>query len=87
MPSLKLPHVRYKTSYLHAFLEFQKEGWWEHLDYELVANNFELYLQALEDRARGIALPKDWVPGTEYWLIDNEEYIGSVHIRHRLTEK
>jgi predicted acetyltransferase len=31
-------------------------------------------------------LPKGWVPATQFWLIDKNEYIGNVIIRHQLND-
>jgi len=36
---------------------------------------------------KGLGLPTGWVPETSLWLIDEGEFVGSVSIRHRLTEK
>jgi predicted acetyltransferase len=30
-------------------------------------------------------LPAEWVPSTVWWLVEGEEYIGEVSIRHWLT--
>ena len=43
-------------------------------------------IRCLQDHARGINLPEDWVSATACWLLsDQEVLLGEIHIRHRLT--
>ncbi|MBD3328801.1 GNAT family N-acetyltransferase [Candidatus Peregrinibacteria bacterium] len=44
------------------------------------------YIQRTDDNAKGENLPKDWMPSTTYWLIDNNEFVGHVNIRHKLVD-
>jgi len=41
----------------------------------------EVRAKRLEETPR----PQGFVPGTELWLVDGEEFLGRVGIRHRLT--
>lgn len=49
-------------------------------------NNFAEYIEKLLSESEGENLPEGYVPQTTYWLIDNDEFIGRVSIRHTLTE-
>ncbi|MBU0766936.1 GNAT family N-acetyltransferase [Patescibacteria group bacterium] len=44
------------------------------------------YIQIRKDHSQGLNLRKDWVPASTFWLIDNNQFIGEVTIRHELTE-
>ncbi|HWO07164.1 MAG TPA: GNAT family N-acetyltransferase [Candidatus Paceibacterota bacterium] len=48
--------------------------------------DFSAYVERKISQSRGENLPEGYVPATEFWLVDGDEYIGSVNIRHRLTE-
>jgi len=41
-----------------------------------------LLLDRLEDAPR----PRGWVPATVKWLVEDQEYVGRVSVRHRLTD-
>lgn len=85
MPFLTRPDVKYKRSYLEALHEFHLEG--RHLDedYGQVSSNFERYVEVQRDRADETKIPHGWVPESYFWLIDNDEYIGTTRLRHYLT--
>lgn len=57
---------------------------------ELIAavdeNKTDEWLQKQQNNERGINLPPNHVPSTAYWLMNDEEYIGSFILRHQLTE-
>ena len=42
--------------------------------------------QDFVDQERGIGLPEGYVAHSTFWLVDGSEYVGTGHIRHRLTE-
>lgn len=48
--------------------------------------DFEAYVEKKTGQSRGENLPEGYVPSTELWLVDGDEYIGSISIRHRPTE-
>jgi len=48
--------------------------------------NFNSYLALEKARMNGDCLPAGYVPQTHFWLIDNEEFVGEVSMRHRLTD-
>jgi predicted acetyltransferase len=49
--------------------------------------DFDSYIKSLNDESMGIGLRENWVPASTFFLIDDEdEIVGAVNIRHRLTE-
>lgn len=84
MAELILPAARYKDSFYEAVAEFAAEGVEEGPN---IGQGFDAYLGVLERFAKGINLREGWVPATDYWLVEGDEYIGRISIRHRLNEK
>ncbi|RDY70074.1 GNAT family acetyltransferase [Halobacillus trueperi] len=90
MRPLKLvePDIVLKESYLSFYKEWKDSGetmipWVIEKD----PSNFQAMVQGLLNEAKGIDLPEGFVPGSTYWLIDQEnKVIGAVNIRHALTE-
>ena len=88
---LVTPSVKYKNSFIQAVIEYQAINADDRKDiYKLkvdeLQKNFSLYIEKLLSESEGKNLPHGYVPQTTYWLIDNDEFIGRVSIRHRLTE-
>jgi predicted acetyltransferase len=88
---LVLPSLQYKESFLEAVKEYQKDKSNERVDIlflntSLLQIDFQSYIAKLEDRSHGKNLPKGYVADTTYWLVDTNELIGRVSIRHELTE-
>jgi predicted acetyltransferase len=99
MPHLSRPGTRVRLSFLAAMREFQAEGRGgaddptnvgdEIRDYGpswSTPDGFATYVrwlrdQSLEDSPR----PAGYVPSTTLWLIDGDDYLGRLAIRHRLT--
>jgi predicted acetyltransferase len=49
-------------------------------------DDFDGMLRRLADCARGIGLPRGFVPHSTFWLIENDsDVVGVVNIRHSLT--
>lgn len=82
------PTIQYKDSYLHAIEEADKDTnpFLTTIAGPKHNQSFEEFLKEKIDQANGMHLPEGWVPATELWLVDNEEFIGTVNIRHFLTE-
>ena len=85
-PELVLPDVRYKDSYLAALRELHAEGRPTDSVVLKPEDDFEAFIEKLKSQSRGENLPKGFIAHTEYWLVDNGEYIGGLDIRHTLTE-
>ncbi len=82
---LVLPDVRYENSYRAAIAEYKEAGSpKEH--FEEPHEEFEHFVAKIRSKAQGENLPAGFVPQTDYWLVDGEEYIGSLSIRHKLTD-
>ncbi|WP_432824990.1 GNAT family N-acetyltransferase [Dactylosporangium sp. CA-092794] len=99
MPQLRPPTVRVHRSFVAAMAEFRAEGRGGPADISAIAGELRefgphwsapesfrtfvehLHAQAREDSPR----PEGHVPATTLWLIDGDEYLGRVGIRHRLT--
>lgn len=91
---LILPDIRYKTEYIDALKEFRQENdlffsrkqLYQSYDLHDLDHDFDrIILQPFRDSAAGIDLPEGFVPQSEYWMVQNNEYIGAIHIRHGLT--
>ena len=85
------PSMKYKESFLQAMKEYhQIKGADRYLFHTLslpnLRNNFQSYLIQLSNESASIHLPRDFVAQTTYWLIDNDEFIGNVSIRHSLND-
>src|SRR5690606_19505183 len=67
--------------------EYHAEGRHLDMDARLIARDFDGFVRGLHVRADESRLMFGWVPSTELWLIEDGEYIGTSHIRHRLNEQ
>jgi len=92
-PKLVKPSVEYKDSFIQGVKEFHGDGdqqrfrHMKNIDIAEVEQNFEKYLEKLENQSKGIDLQEGYVPATTLWLVDGGEYIGSANIRHELSEQ
>ena len=80
------PDPRYQETFLKALKEFQAEGlsWHVELNYQQIASDFAGFVQHKLDRT---TLKDDiLVPETELWAMMNDEYVGRISIRHRLSD-
>lgn len=100
MAELCLPTTRVRKSFLAAMQEFAAEGRGGSGDNSMVGRElreleqlwsspegFAEYVDsiraaALEDTPR----PDGWVPHTTWWLLEGDEYLGRVAVRHRLND-
>jgi predicted acetyltransferase len=85
------PSKKYKESFKEALQEFKDDGvggFW------LVGGdpleNMDDYFWRIEQYALGNELPTtregwQWVPATTFWLIDENEFIGHINVRHKLV--
>lgn len=83
------PSADYKESYLAALAEYQAEGLDKHLNPKTLRHEFDEFIDdRLHTRSHSFDSFPDWVevvPETELWLIKNDEYLGTIEIRHRLN--
>ncbi|MDT5031460.1 MAG: hypothetical protein QOC94_1631 [Actinoplanes sp.] len=99
VPQLSLPPERVHRSFLAAMAEFRDEGRGDPADHTMIGGELRefghrwatpegfaeyvgwLRAQALEDSPR----PEGYVPSTTLWWVQDDDYLGRVAIRHRLT--
>jgi predicted acetyltransferase len=87
--ALVAPSIEYHASFLAALQEFQAEKRNLDLDARLLVERdaFASYVDWLHraslDETR---LPDGIVPATSRWAIHGREYVGTLQIRHSLTE-
>ena len=89
-PELTVPKVHCRTSFVAALQEFHAEGRYTHLDPKrlLKREEFASYVELLH---RVATLPEEpaiapGIPFTTLWYVKGADFIGLVHIRHKLTE-
>ena len=84
---LCIPNTKYKKSFLSALNEFHKENRLLKHSINKLKDDFDKYIIKLEKQSKGVDLPKGYVPATTYWIIDENEFVGIISIRHRLTDE
>lgn len=83
-PFLTYPTMAYKASYIAAQYEaLAHDGRKPRWHFDKLATHFDEYVATLLAR-RDAPLPGE-VPQTEYWLIVDQQYAGSIGLRHALT--
>lgn len=80
------PSVIYRDSFIQSVQEFQAEGRQQHYDLNSLTDDFSSFVQGLRDQKDRTKLKPGRVPSSDFWLIDNNEFIGRLSIRHELNE-
>jgi predicted acetyltransferase len=80
------PGPRYRDSFFEASREFGPDEDTLVYEREHAVRDFDGFVKAVEGWSRGEQLPRGWVASTTLWLVDDDDYIGSVNIRHDLTD-
>jgi predicted acetyltransferase len=83
---LVLPSLKYKNEYLQALKETEGEIGETRLNKPDTNQTFEDFVKMWKDHAKGRNHRNGAVPATMYWLIDKNEVIGRVHLRHILND-
>lgn len=52
----------------------------------LARSDVPAFIALLDRRARGQDIPEGWVPETTFWIVDSENVVGELEIRHPLNE-
>jgi predicted acetyltransferase len=80
------PSVKYRDSFIQSVQEFQAED--RQMNYSLysLTNDFSAFVQELRDQQDRSKLKPGRVPGSDFWLIDDNEFIGRLSIRDELNE-
>ncbi len=79
------PSIVYRDEFLAAQREFAREGA-IHYDLQRIANNFPRFVHYLLLQRDSSQIESGVVPFSDYWLIDDEEYIGRLSVRHELND-
>ncbi|HEY8190899.1 MAG TPA: GNAT family N-acetyltransferase [Alphaproteobacteria bacterium] len=83
------PSVEYKDSFLGALKEYHQEGRFLYKNYAALESDFDSFVSELRaERGHPHRPYQEWaqpVPETVAWLVKNDEYLGTVDIRHRLN--
>jgi predicted acetyltransferase len=87
MPELVRPASRFRRSYVVAASEFAAEGRGpEAKELDSDASFAALVEAIVREADGGLPRPSGRVPATTLWWVDDDEYLGRVAIRHRLTD-
>lgn len=85
-PWISKPDEALKSALTDYYFEYQKSGETLYQDlYKGIVENFEAYIHKLKDQENGKQLPDDWAKTTTLFLIHSAEVLGTVRIRHDLT--
>ncbi len=88
---LVLPSTEYEKSFRQAVEEFRHgKGNKETVEQSLVKRydesaSFFAFVEKFFGETKGKFLPEGYVANTTFWLVEGDNYIGSVNIRHTLT--
>jgi predicted acetyltransferase len=99
MPELVAPGARFHRSFAAAMAEFEAEGRGSEADASMIGiyirkrrdewsspEAFTTFAAAVAaERLEETPRPAGWVPNTELWWVDGDEFLGRISIRHRLT--
>ena len=88
------PSEEYKDSFIAAAKEVQgtesasghESERYRSIDIDVLEKDFAGFIRGELEKAEGKNLPDEYVPETNYWLIDGDEYIGRISVRHRLND-
>ncbi len=87
MKHLILPDIKYEKDYILALEETENQTTDTCLARPTDNQSFTDFIEKLNSQAKGHNLPDGYLPATTYWLIDNDEFIGRVQIRHELNKQ
>jgi len=80
------PSLVYKESFIAGTRESQAEGLELFYNLDKISKDFEGLLQILRDASNRAKIPPERVPMSDFWLIDGDEYVGRLSLRHELNE-
>jgi predicted acetyltransferase len=77
------PIIEYQKSFENYILAYKRKNDIHYLNmYKKGLDDFHGYLNYLNNLSRGIEIPEGWVRTSTFWLIDNDEVVGVVRVRH-----
>src|ERR1700722_19750061 len=80
------PSLVYKESFIAGTRESQAEGLELFYNLDTISKDFEALIQILRDASNRAKIPPERVPMSDFWLIDSDEYVGRLSLRHELNE-
>lgn len=85
---LVLPSKKYENSYYSLIRSAQEDNSISELGNARCRDNesFDQMLKRLRNRRKGINLARRDVPATVYWMIVNDNIVGTIDLRHYLNE-
>jgi len=81
------PSIDWEASFEQALAEFDQDqisGFW---NFRQPILSVQEYIERTERNTKGEGLPFDMVPSSTFWLIDNDQFVAHVNIRHHLTPR
>ena len=84
MFELSTPHPRFHRSFLEAADEFLAVG--EERYAKLLAWPTDETFPGIEFTREALESPSNYVAATERWMVADGEYVGSISLRHTLTD-
>jgi predicted acetyltransferase len=86
MKTLILPHSQYKDSFLNMAKSLEAEGHWWGPSIQKIEQDFESYLQKLEDMKHGLNLESNQASGTEFWILHEGQVAGRLKVNDELKD-
>ena len=84
--TLVLPSSNFEESYVEYIQELADEERYPFpLDFDY--SDFAALINRLDNFAKGVNIPKGFVPSSTFWLIDKENLLGVSSLRHYLNER
>lgn len=81
------PDRKYQKSFENYAMSYKKANdEYYFIKYKKALENFDEHLKELHNHSKGIDVPRDWVATSTFWLIDNDEVVGVVRVRHQEIE-
>lgn len=86
MRQLVRPDIHYRDSFVQAAQEFKSDGHQRYVDLNLddLAAHFDAHVRAWL-RRETLASQAGWVTESIFWLVEADEFLGRIAIRHKLT--
>src|SRR5258708_9928987 len=86
MSFLAEPSEQYKYSYIEGIQEFQKEGKYLNFNLKRITEDFGLFLEHMRIQRERDKTAPGRVPNADFWLIDNNEFVGRISLRYTLND-
>ena len=79
---LVTPSEKYYQSYIDAIEEYKQNNIHTYDFFDVSKGDM---FERMEDYRTGRNLPDGYVKATYFWMVDNDEFIGEISVRHSLT--